>query len=88
MSEDVESGYEAPERVVHESAPPKKAHTQVRTQSTEVQKPSVNAVGAISTDTAIDAKLKICDVLPDTRVTIEGEVVCTEEMELKNGELK
>ncbi|MEG2360810.1 MAG: PolC-type DNA polymerase III [Christensenella sp.] len=88
VSEDVESGYEAPERVVHESAPPKKAHTQVRTQSTEVQKPSVNAVGAISTDTAIDAKLKICDVLPDTRVTIEGEVVCTEEMELKNGELK
>ena len=33
------------------------------------------------------AVTKMCDLKPDTRITIEGEVVYTEDKELKNGEL-
>lgn len=82
----------APKRTVRpaesrEPAPPPWEAPPVQ-EKEEMQAPSADPAAGTPRKTAQQgAVTKMCDLKPDTRITIEGEVVYTEDKELKNGEL-
>lgn len=95
VSEQATSDYEPSDSVVQavtpsaekKNTPPRPMPQIPMHQRPDTAREKPAAARSNRADTAAGTISKICDIMADTRVTIEGEVVYTEDKELKDGEL-